>query len=176
MFGTINHFRTIQPNMPDTIDHNQRFQKILYNSEKLLKEDPVLLQQHLDVGQIMWLVKHEKTQVLEVLLQEHASNTVPGPKELRDLLENMVLSFVFHNQNTQLLEHLRPWIQHTDLTRYTARIHGAVQLDFIQAIEPNIVLPCGVFEAAEVLSAVRSKRLLEDNLGAPSCAPSIKKM
>lgn len=136
----------------------------------------MLLQQHLDVGQIMWLVQHESTQVLEVLLQEHASNTVPGPKELRDLLENMVLSFVFHNQNTQLLEHLRPWIQHTDFTRYTARIHGAVQLDFIQAIEPNTVLPCGVFEVDEVLSAVRSKRVLEGNLATTSHTHFVKKL
>lgn len=136
----------------------------------------MLLQQHLDVGQIMWLVKHENTQVLEVLLQEHASNTVPGPKELRDLLENMVLSFVFHNQNIQLLEHLRPWIQHTDFTRYTARIHGAVQLDFIEAIEPNTVLPCGVYEVDEVLSAVRSKRVLEENLETTGHAHFVKKL
>lgn len=162
--------------MTGTVDHNRRFQKILHNTEKLLQENPVLLQQHLDVGQIVWLVKHEKTQVLKVLLQEHASNTVPGTKELRDLLETVVLTFVFHNQNTQLLNDLRPWIQNTDFTRYTSRIQGALQLDFIQSIEPHTTLPCGVCEVDEVVSAVRTKRLLEEGLGATHYTPSIKKM
>lgn len=156
-----NKRKEIKSMSEDKSDHNRRFHRILENSEELLKEKPWLLQNHLDVKQILWLVKNEKTDVLEVLLQDHSPST---PDSIRALVEMVVVSGVFYEQNPKLLMSLSPWMQQHEWGCYIQHIKGAPSHPFLQLVEPNVVLPSGSAEIDEILTAMRSKRVLNENI------------
>ena len=155
----------------DKSDHNRRFDKMLDNSEKLLKEDPWLLQNHLDVKQILHFVKNEQVEVLGVLLQDHSR--LPNDST-RSLVEMVVVGGIFYEQNPKLLMHLEPLLQQKDFSVYIQHIKGAPKHDFLQYIEPNVVLPSGKWDIDEALTALRSKRMLNHHLGATPHSSSIK--
>ena len=157
----------------DKSDHNQRFEKILNNSSELLKEDPWLLQNHLDVKQILHFVKNEQVDVLEVLLQNHSR--LPNDST-RSLVEMVVVGGIFYEQNPKLLMRLEPLLQQKDFSVYIQHIKGAPKHDFLQYIEPNVVLPSGKADVDEALTALRSKRMLNHHLDPTQHCSSIKKM
>ena len=156
-------------------DHNRRFKKMIDNPTSLLSENPLLLQKHLDVKQIMHLVEHGHGDVLHHILQHHEISVVDG-NQLQMLVEMVVVGSVFRFQNAQLLAQLLPLVQKEEFTHHVKEMVGSLNHEFLEVIEPYIVLPTSRCDVDEQLLCLRNKNMLNEHIGQIVTKSTVKKL
>ena len=164
------------PTMNDSdIDYNKIFDEMIGNPDMLLKQDPLLLQNHLSVMHIKKFVEHEDASILEILLGNYESADPHKGASTRDLIEMVVVSCVFYYQKSTVLLHLWPQLQQKDLTKYVSHIKGVPLWDFLETVEPYINFPCH-HHSDEILESIRTKRMLHQEIKPHHNCKSVKKI
>lgn len=157
------------------IDYTKRFKKMIKHPENLLKQSPLLLQKNLSVEQIKKLVEIESTEILQRLLNTYETHDPTKGASLKDLVEMVVVGCVFYYQKTDLLLHLFPQLEQKDLTEYMKHIKGEPTYEFLDAIEPYVIIPCR-HRCDEILEAIRTKRSLTQEVAPKGHEKNVKKM
>lgn len=145
------------------IDYTNVFDGMIGNPTMLLKQDPLLLQNHLSVVHIKKLVEQEEINVLEIVLGHYEAHDPNKGASTRDLMEMVVVSCVFHYQNPSILLRLWDHLEQKDLTNYVSHIKGNPVWDFLETVEPYITLPCH-HASDEILQSLRTKRVLRQEI------------
>jgi hypothetical protein len=93
----------------------------------------------------------------------------------RNLIEMVVMGCVFHYQKTDLLLNIFHQLEQKDLTKYVEHIKGPPLYEFLQVIEPYMVLPCQ-HSCNEMLEAIRTKNMLNQAVTSQRHEKNVKKM